>query len=435
LRVGRGLRPELCESRMSDSVVPIVGRDRELDALNRLSDALLRGESRTLIIHGDAGIGKTTILERFIATETSCQIKTCAGVESEMELPWAALHQLCAPILDSLSRIPAPQSAALKAAFGMAEDGMPDPLLCGMAVLSLLTDLAEKRPLVCVIDDAYALDQASLKTLGFVSRRLHAESVGLVFAVRQIPPDLSGIPDLPVRALAAVDAGQLLDAAVHAPLDPAVRERVIAETGGNPLAILELAEQGHFRQLAGGYDVPRSVSLAGRIEESFLQTAQALDPDTQTVLLLAAADPTGDAALLHRAALASGVRLPERNDQPVHRLISLVPSVRFPPSAGAVRDLRCGLRCRPASCAPHARGGVCPWRRPRSARVAHRPVARWSGRASRGRARAVRRERAGAVRALNVPAKALLLPRGGMPPMSRVSREITAVSGLKPDRR
>lgn len=238
-----------------------------------------------------------------------------------MELPWAGLHQLCARMLDDLPNIPAP----LRASFGMASDGMPDPFLCWLAVQSVLTEAAEQRPLLWIVDDAYALDQASLKSLGFVSRRLHAESVGLVFAVREIPPDLAGIRDLPIQALAAADAGQLLDAAVHAPLDPAVRERVIAETGGNPLAIVELAEAGHFRQLAGGYDVPRS----GRIEESFLQTAQALDPDTQTVLLLAAADPTGDAALLHRAAIATGLALPDRDDQPVHRLITFAPSVRF----------------------------------------------------------------------------------------------------------
>jgi DNA-binding CsgD family transcriptional regulator len=314
---------------MSGSAVPVLGRGRELDALNHLSEALLRGESRALIVHGEAGIGKTTILERFVATQTSCKIITCSGVECEMEIAWAALHQLCVSLLDYLGTIPAPQSGALKAAFGLATDGIPDPLLCGLAVLSLLTEAAEDRPVMCVVDDAHALDRASLRTLGFVSRRLDAESVGMVFAVREIPEDLAKLPVLAVEGLATSDAAALFDAIARVRLDSMVRERLIAETAGNPLAIVEFAEQGNVRQLAGGYDIPRSGSVLGRIEARFLQTARALDPDAQQLLLLAAAEPTGDATLLRRAALAGGLNIPNNRSEPLGRLVTLWPTVRF----------------------------------------------------------------------------------------------------------
>jgi DNA-binding CsgD family transcriptional regulator len=313
-----------------DRGLAVVGRDRELDALDRLAEALARGESASLVVHGEAGIGKTTILEQFVARQTTAEVKACSGVESEIELAWAALHQLCMSMLQYLPRIPGPQSAALRAAFGMASDGMPDPFLCGLAVLSLLTEAAEQRPVICVIDDAHTLDSVSLKTLGFVSRRLRSESVGMVFAARVPPQDLAGIPDLRVEGLDDADARSLLDTvAPRAPLDPAVRERIVAETAGNPLAIVELAEQGYFRDLAGGFRVPRADSTAGRIEESFLSTARALDPDIQRVLLLAAAEPTGDTTLLRRAAIAGGVELPADGDEAISRLIRFAPSVRF----------------------------------------------------------------------------------------------------------
>ena len=314
---------------MSGSAVPVVGRAPELDALDRLAEAILRGESRTFIVHGEAGIGKTTILERFIATHTSCRIETCFGVESEMEFAWAALHQLCSSMLEYLPRIPAQHSAALKTAFGLDGDGTPDPFLCGLAVLDLLTEAAEDGPVICVIDDAHALDQASSRTLGFVSRRLRSESVGMIFSVREIPTDLAKIPDLLVGSLAASDAGTLFDRVARVRLDPAVRERLIAETAGNPLAIVEFAEQGNVRQLAGGYDIPRSGRVLGRIEASFLQTARTLCHDAQSLLLLAAADPTGDTTLLLRAAVASGLTVPDDGAETLGRLVTLSPTVRF----------------------------------------------------------------------------------------------------------
>ncbi|HEY6887000.1 MAG TPA: LuxR C-terminal-related transcriptional regulator [Solirubrobacter sp.] len=307
----------------------MVGRARELEQLQRVSDELQRGSSAALVVHGEPGIGKSTILERFVATQTSVQIVSCSGVESEMELPWAALHQVCGSLLDYLPRIPAPQSAALRSAFGLTEDGVPDPFLCGLAVLGLLAEAAEERPVLCVIEDAYALDRVSLTTLAFVSRRLHAESVGLMFSVREIPRELANLPQLRLEGLPATDAGALLDAVVHAPLDPAVRARLIAESHGNPLAIIELASHGHVRRLAGGYDVPAIGRLPARLQESFIGAVRALDSDTQRVLLLAAADPTGDAALLRRAALARGLEVPDASDESVARLIAFSPSVRF----------------------------------------------------------------------------------------------------------
>jgi DNA-binding CsgD family transcriptional regulator len=282
-----------------------------------------------LVIRGEAGIGKSVILERFISTHTSCEITMCAGVDCEMEFAWAALHQLCSSMLEYLPGIPAPQSAALEAAFGLTDPGPPDPFLCGLAVLSLLTKAAEDRPVVCVIDDAHALDRASLRTLGFVSRRLQAESVGMIFVVREIPKDLAGIPVLQIDGLGSGDAAALFDRVARVRLHPAVRERLIAETAGNPLAIVEFAEQGNLRRLAGGYRVPRSGGVSGSTEESFLETARSLDADSQRVLLLAAADPTGDATLLRRAALASGLEIPSGDAEILGRLVTLSPTVRF----------------------------------------------------------------------------------------------------------
>ena len=314
---------------MSGSATPVVGRDRELEELERLSEAVFRGESRALTVRGEAGIGKTTIIERFIATQKHCQVKTCFGVDSEMELAWAGLHQLCGSMLEYLPKIPAQHGAALKTAFGLGGDGTPDPFLCGLAVLDLLTEAAEQRPVICVIDDAHALDRTSLRTLGFVSRRLRGESVGMIFAVREIPTDLAKIPDLSIASLAPSDAGTLFDSVARVRLDPAVRERLIAETAGNPLAIVEFAEQGNVRRLAGGYDIPRSGRVRGRIEASFLQTARTLSRDAQSLLLLAAADPTGDTTLLLRAALASGLTVPDDGAEALDRLVTLSPAVRF----------------------------------------------------------------------------------------------------------
>jgi DNA-binding CsgD family transcriptional regulator len=306
----------------------ILGRHPELEALDRFRQTLMTGASAAIVVHGEPGVGKTTVVARFCVTQTSCQVLSIAGTESEMELPWAGLHQLCTPLLPRLCEIPSPQRAALEAAFGLSGEGTPEPFRCGLAVLSLLTDAAEGGPLICVIDNVDALDQPSLRTLGFVSRRLQTESVGLIFVSRDVPSDLARVPTLRIDGLPDEDAGALLDTVTHSQLEPAARRQLIAETYGNPLAILELAGHGHVRRSAGGYHVPGGAPITGQIEASFLATAQALDPGTQKVLLLAAAEPTGDVALLRRAAAGVGLELPAESER-LKRLVSLCPVVRF----------------------------------------------------------------------------------------------------------
>ena len=307
----------------------IVGRAEELEALARLSEALVLGESQSLVIAGEAGIGKTTILQRFADLHRSWNVMECFGVESEMELPWAGLHQLCSPMMDLLPALPAPQRQALLTAFGLEPGTAPDPFLCGLAVLSLLAEAADAGPVVCVIDDAHTLDRESLRTLGFVSRRLRSDAVGMLFAVREIPQELERIPVMHVRGLRVAEAGALLDRVAPATLDPVVRERVVCESGGNPLAIVEFAGHGQVTRLAGGYRVAAAGHVAGPIEASFLRSARSLSPQSQQLMLLAACDPTGDSALVQRAALASGLDVPPEDEEALGRLVRLSPTVRF----------------------------------------------------------------------------------------------------------
>jgi DNA-binding CsgD family transcriptional regulator len=314
---------------MNGLSVPFTGRHRELESLDRFAADLDLGDSRSLLLTGEPGVGKTTLLDRFLSLHPSVQFITCSGVDCEMELAWAALHQLCVPLMKHLPKIPPPQAAVLQAAFGLGGDGVPDPFLCGLALLSLLTEAAEAGPVVCVVDDAYALDRESLKTLGFAGRRLRAARVGMLFAVREIPRDLAKIPVLHVEPMDKRDAGSLLDHVAHIRLDPAVRERVLAETAGNPLAIVEFSDPANVRRLRGGYDIPVSGSTRGPIEASFLDTARSLHPDSQKLLLIAAADPTGDTALLQRAVLAGGIHVPAEDEQILSRLITSTPVVRF----------------------------------------------------------------------------------------------------------
>ena len=230
-----------------------------------------------------------------------------AGVQSEMELAFAALHQLCAPMLDRLERLPIPQRDALRTAFGIALGPAPDRLLVSLAVLSLLSDVAEERPLICLVDDEQWLDRASAEVLAFVARRLEAESVGLVFATRKPGADLAGLPELEVEGLREAEARTLLDAVLTAPLDARVRDQVVTETGGNPLALLELVRGLTPAELAGGFGLPGAVPLSGRIEESFRRRLDALPADTRQLLQLAAADPVGEPLLVWRAAERLGI--------------------------------------------------------------------------------------------------------------------------------
>ncbi|MEN3282712.1 MAG: hypothetical protein V7607_3852 [Solirubrobacteraceae bacterium] len=262
-----------------------------------------------MVVRGEPGVGKTALLEYAVERAVGCRVARGTGVQSEMELAFAGLHQLCAPMLDRLERIPGPQRDALGTAFGLRGGGAPDRFLIGLAVLSLMAEVAEEQPLVCVIDDAQWLDGASGQALGFVARRLVAESVAMVFATRTPGEERgsTGLPELVVEGLGDGDARELLDSVVRGPLDERVRDRFVAETGGNPLALLELPRGLTPAELAGGFGLPDGQALDGRIEDSFRRRLEALPAATQRLLLIAAADPLGEPLLVWRAAERLGV--------------------------------------------------------------------------------------------------------------------------------
>jgi DNA-binding CsgD family transcriptional regulator len=282
--------------------VTLVGRSSERARLDELLAMVRRGESSSMLLTGEAGIGKTALLDYLVDAASDFTVARAVGVESEMELAFASLHQLCAPFVDRIGGLPAPQRDALDVVFGRSAGGPPDRFLVGLAVLTLLTDLAEERPLLCVVDDAQWLDEASALALAFVARRLLAEPVGIVFAAREVGAELGQLPRLEVEGLSYDEAHTLLDAAVPSMLDESVRQRILRETRGNPLALFELPRGLTPGQLAGGFGVIQRRALARRIEESFLRRLELLSPETRKLLLLAAADPTGDPGLLWRAA-------------------------------------------------------------------------------------------------------------------------------------
>jgi predicted ATPase len=244
------------------------GRRCECDLLDRLLDAVRGGTGRALVVLGEPGMGKTALLEYLVEQASGCRVARASGVESELELAYAGLHQLLTPMLDRLKRLPAPQREALRTAFGMSPGPAPDRFLVGLATLSLLAEVAEDHPLVCLVDDARWLDQASAQVLGFVARRLAAESVGLVFAARVPGDELAGLPELVVEGLGEADARALLAAALTGSLDAQVADRLVAEARGNPLALVELPRGLTPAELAGGFALPDALPLSGRIEAS-----------------------------------------------------------------------------------------------------------------------------------------------------------------------
>jgi len=278
------------------------GRSSECALLDQLLDAVRRGEGRALVVRGEPGIGKTALLEHLIESAQDMAVLQATGVESEMELAFAGLHQLFFPLLDRLDRVSGPQLEALEVVFGLRSGAPPDRLLVGLGVLSLLSELAAERPLLCVIDDAQWLDAGSALTLGIVARRLVAERIGIVFATREPAHELRSLPALEVRGLLYPEARALLGSAVAFTLDKQVRDQVIAETRGNPLALIELPRGLTALQLADGFGMPDAEMLRARIEESYLRRLQSLSDDAGRLLLVAAADPVGDPLLLSRAA-------------------------------------------------------------------------------------------------------------------------------------
>ncbi len=307
------------------------GRTAERDHLARLLDKARSGESAALVVRGEAGIGKTALLDQCAERASGFQVARVAGMQSEMELPFAGLHQLCAPMLAQVAALPGPQQNALRVAFGLMAGDTPDRFLVALATLGLLAEVAHKRPLLCIVDDTQWLDAASGQVFGFVGRRLLAESVVMLFAVREPTEDqyLGGLAELRLSGLADDDARALLVAATLGRVDAHVQDRIVAETRGNPLALLELPKGLTAAELAGGFATPRSGGLPGQLEEHFLRRFAALPEATKRLVLVAAADPTGDVALLWRAAQALRIAHNAAADAEVGQLVKIGAEVQF----------------------------------------------------------------------------------------------------------
>jgi DNA-binding CsgD family transcriptional regulator len=297
--------------------------------LDRLINAVRAGGSRVLVVRGEPGVGKSALLDYLAGRAAGCRVVRAAGVESEMELAFAGLHQLLAPVLDRADRLPVPQRDALRTAFGLSAGPVPNRFLVGLAALGLLSEVAAERPLLCVVDDEQWLDRASAQALGFAARRLAAEPVGLVFATRVPGQELAGLPELVVEGLPEADARALLDSALTGSLDARVRDLIVAETRGNPLALLELPRGLSPAELAGGFGLPAAVPLPGRIEDSFRRQMEDLPEQTQRLLQVAAADPSGDPLLVWRA--AGQLRIPVEAGAPAAGagLVEFGAQVRF----------------------------------------------------------------------------------------------------------
>jgi DNA-binding CsgD family transcriptional regulator len=304
------------------------GRTSECALLDDLVSAIRHGESRSVVLRGEAGIGKTALLEYLVASASDLRVVRAVGVESDMELAFASLHQLCSPLLDRIEELPAPQRRALETVFGLSDGAAPDRFLVGVAVLSLFAAEAEQHPLLCVVDDAQWLDRASALTLAFVARRLLAERVGIVFAAREPGLGLQHVDGLDVRGLRNGDARALLRSTLRFKLDERVLDRIIAEMRGNPLALLELPRGLTATQLAGGFGLPEAQAVTGRIQESFVRRVSAVSDDARRLLLLAAAEPIGDPLLLLRASEQLGIVV-SAVDAEIDGLLALSQRVTF----------------------------------------------------------------------------------------------------------
>ena len=285
----------------------LFGRQREVAVFERLLNTAREGHGAVLVVEGEPGVGKTALLEYASDMAEEFRVVRTAGVEGEMELDYAALHQLCSPLLEYRDRLPDPQRDALDVAFGLRAGQAPNAFLIGLAVLGLLSEAAEHQPILCVVDDAQWLDGASTRALALIARRLSAERVACIFATRSISNGLARLPQLRVGPLGRRDARALLESVLPARLDESVLERIVAETGGNPLALLELPSGLSPAQLAGGFGLTAALPLSAGIEESFRRRLERLPRNARRLLLLAAADPLGDPALLWRAAQELGV--------------------------------------------------------------------------------------------------------------------------------
>ena len=307
------------------------GRITERETLDRLLESARRGRSAVLVVRGEAGVGKSALLRYTAGQAPAFRIAQVSGVESEMELPFAGLHQLCATMLAHQAALPEPQRAALRVALGLSSGDAADRFLVALAALSLIAEVAEQRPLLCLVDDAQWLDGATSQVLGFVARRLLAEPVAIVFAVREprAMRDLAGLPEMRLEGFAEEDARALLENAVPGPLDERVRDRIVAETRGNPLALLELPTSLSAGQLAGGFGLPDAGDVPAQIEDYYGQRIAGLPLATRRLMLLAAADSVGDATLLWRAAQAVGIDMEAAEPAARDRLLEIGARVRF----------------------------------------------------------------------------------------------------------
>ncbi|HEX6452189.1 MAG TPA: LuxR family transcriptional regulator [Trebonia sp.] len=307
----------------------LLDRERERAALDGLLGDLRAGRGRALVVRGEAGVGKSALLDYVTGAAADMRVARAAGAESEMELAFAGLHLLCAPLLDRVEGLPGPQHDALAVAFGLREGDAPDRFLVGLAVLTLLAEVAEQQPLLCLVDDAQWLDRASAQVLAFAARRLLAEPVGLVFGAREPGEQLRGLAELEVRGLPDRDARALLDSAVRFRLDERVRDRIVAEANGNPLALLELPRGLSPAQLAGGLGLAGAQAAPARVEDNFRRRLEALPAGTRLLLLVAAAEPAGDPLLVWGAAERLGIPASAAEAAEADGLLEIGTRVRF----------------------------------------------------------------------------------------------------------
>jgi DNA-binding CsgD family transcriptional regulator len=310
---------------------PLLGRRRERSALHDLLAEVRASRSATLVVSGPAGCGKSLLLDHVLASAVDFTVTRCCGVESEIGLAYAGLHELCQPLVGRIGHLPGPQRDALQAALGLVQTGRPDRFLVGLAVLSLLAGNAREEPVLCLVENVQWLDQASLQTLAFVGRRLMGVPVAIVFAVRDGAGrrELAGLPVLRVGGLPKADAQQILAAAVHAPLDEHVRDRILAEAHGNPLALQGLSRGLSLDELAGGFAIPGPGSHSRRSTERLLRRAESLPLDSQQLLLIAAAEPVGDMSVLWRAAQELRISPEAAGRAEAAELIDFGPRIRF----------------------------------------------------------------------------------------------------------
>jgi DNA-binding CsgD family transcriptional regulator len=307
----------------------LYGRTSECAALDHLVTAAQAGRSQVLLLTGEPGIGKTALLDYLAERASRCRVIRAAGVESEMELAYAGLHQLCGPLLGWIDRLPGPQGTALATAFGLAPGDPPQRFLVGLALLSLLAEVAQEQPIVCIVDDAHWLDRISAQTLAFVSRRLLADPVGIALAVREESAhEFGGLAALAVSGLQEPDSSALLDSVLSGPVDDQVRDQILARTAGNPLALLELARLAPT-ELAGGFWLLETQALPARLEQGFVRQFRALPDDAQRLLLVAAAEPLGDPLLLWRAAEQLGIEPGAADDVRAHGMLAIDERVTF----------------------------------------------------------------------------------------------------------